>query len=90
MISLFISTPEVVIILFVVVLLFGADKIPDIAKGMAKGMRMVRDTTNDIKQEIAKSATDTDLTDTAQTLQKEVDEMKENLSQLTDSVSRKS
>lgn len=89
MIYLFISTPEVVVILFVVVLLFGTDKIPELARGIAKGIRMVKDTTNDIKHEITKSATDVDMIDTAQSLQKEVNEMKENLSNITGSVGRK-
>ena len=31
---LFISTTEIVFILFIAVIIFGADKIPDIAKGM--------------------------------------------------------
>ena len=43
-------------ILFIVVMVFGADKIPDIAKGMGKGMRTLKDATNDLKSEITKSA----------------------------------
>ena len=34
---------------------FGADKLPEIARGLGKGMRQVRDTTNDIKREINES-----------------------------------
>ncbi|MCL4168235.1 UNVERIFIED_CONTAM: hypothetical protein GTU68_029519, partial [Idotea baltica] len=37
-------------------MVFGADKIPEIAKGLGKGMRSLKDATNDIKQEITKSA----------------------------------
>jgi len=39
-----------------VILVFGADKIPSIAKGLGKGMRTLKDATNDIKGEIQKSA----------------------------------
>ena len=53
---LFIGGPEVMFILFIVVMVFGADKIPDIAKGLGKGMRQLKDATEDIKQEIQKSA----------------------------------
>ncbi len=37
-------------------LIFGADKIPEIARGLGKGMRQVKDATNDIKSEISKTA----------------------------------
>ena len=53
---LFIGTTEIMFILFIVVMVFGADKIPDIARGMGKGMRTLRDATNDLKSEITKTA----------------------------------
>ena len=34
-----IGTPEVIIILFVILLLFGAKKIPELAKGLGKGIK---------------------------------------------------
>ncbi len=37
-------------------MLFGADKIPEIARGLGKGMRQVKDATNDVKREINKTA----------------------------------
>ena len=55
-ISLFISGQEIVFVLFIVVMLFGADKIPEIARGLGKGMKTLRNATNDIKHEITKSA----------------------------------
>ena len=39
-------------------MVFGADKIPEIARGLGKGMRQVKDATNDIKKEINNSAKD--------------------------------
>ena len=39
---LFISGTEITFILFIVILVFGADKIPGIAKGLGKGMRTPR------------------------------------------------
>lgn len=53
---LFISTGEIAFILFMVVMLFGTDKLPEIARGLGKGMRQLRDATNDIKREINASA----------------------------------
>tara|TARA_B100000795_G_scaffold245252_1_gene210264 strand:- start:9696 stop:9980 length:285 start_codon:yes stop_codon:yes gene_type:complete len=53
---LFISGAEIGFILFFVLLIFGADKIPEIARGLGKGMRQVKDATNDIKSEISKTA----------------------------------
>ncbi|MGB3150215.1 MAG: twin-arginine translocase TatA/TatE family subunit [Maribacter sp.] len=53
---LFISGGEIFFIMFIVVMVFGADKIPGIAKGLGKGMRQLRDATDDIKKEIQRSA----------------------------------
>ena len=55
-IFLFIGGPEIVIIMFVVVMLFGSKKIPEIARGLGKGIRELKDASNDIKREISQSA----------------------------------
>ncbi|CAN5921818.1 hypothetical protein BH24BAC1_BH24BAC1_32970 [soil metagenome] len=46
---------EVVIILFVILLLFGAKKIPELARGMGKGIREFKDATSEIKRDIERS-----------------------------------
>ena len=53
---LFISGAEIFFIVFIVVMIFGADKVPEIARGLGKGMRQIKDATNDIKSEINKTA----------------------------------
>ena len=53
---LFISGGEIFVILVIVLMLFGADKIPEIAKGLGKGLRQLKDATNDIKKEITDTA----------------------------------
>ncbi|GGG92357.1 hypothetical protein GCM10011416_06580 [Polaribacter pacificus] len=53
---LFIGGPEIVVIGLLVVMLFGADKIPEIARGLGKGMRQLKDATNEIKREINDTA----------------------------------
>ena len=55
---LFISGAEIFIILVVVLVLFGAKKIPEIAKGLGKGMREFRKATDDIKKELNDSSSD--------------------------------
>ncbi len=55
---LFISGGEIFIIMVVVLLLFGANKIPEIARGLGKGMREFRKATDDIKREINESSSD--------------------------------
>jgi sec-independent protein translocase protein TatA len=43
---------EIIAILLVVLLLFGAKRIPEIARGLGKGIREFKDATNEIKQEL--------------------------------------
>ncbi|MEM7510654.1 MAG: twin-arginine translocase TatA/TatE family subunit [Bacteroidota bacterium] len=48
--------PEVFIILLVVLLLFGAKKIPELARGLGKGIREFKDASKEIKSEIEREA----------------------------------
>ena len=43
---------EMFIIIFVVLLLFGAKKIPELARGLGRGIREFKDATKEIKAEI--------------------------------------
>ncbi|MEM8968849.1 Sec-independent protein translocase subunit TatA/TatB [Tunicatimonas pelagia] len=43
---------EIMIILVFVLIFFGASKIPEIARGMGKGIREFKDATKEIKDEI--------------------------------------
>ncbi|WP_339754881.1 twin-arginine translocase TatA/TatE family subunit [uncultured Winogradskyella sp.] len=90
-ILLFIGGTEIVFVLFIVVLVFGADKLPEIARGMGKGMRTLRDATNDIKHEVTKSAKENNIidTDVAKDIQEEITKIKDDLSDFTGSVKRK-
>lgn len=52
-ISLFsLGTGEIVVILVIVLLLFGARRIPELARGMGKGIREFKDASSQIKREI--------------------------------------
>jgi len=44
--------PEIFVIIFAILLLFGAKKIPELARGMGKGIREFKDATKEIKDEI--------------------------------------
>ncbi len=65
---LFISGPEIFIVLIVILLLFGSKKIPEVAKGLGKGLKELKKATDDIKKEI----TDTDII-------KDVNDIKKNI-----------
>jgi sec-independent protein translocase protein TatA len=54
---LFIGGPEIIVVLLFIVMFFGSKKIPELAKGLGKAMREVKDASNDIKKEIRDSAT---------------------------------
>lgn len=89
-IFLFISGAEIVFILFIVVMIFGADKIPDIARGLGKGMRTLRNATNDIKHEITKSAESQGIdTDVTKDVEAEINKVKDDIESFTGSVKRK-
>ena len=45
------GTPEVIIILVVVLLLFGGRKIPELMKGLGKGMKEFKDASKGIESE---------------------------------------
>ncbi|MAD12338.1 MAG: sec-independent translocation protein MttA [Flavobacteriaceae bacterium] len=86
---LFISGAEIALIFFIVLLVFGADKIPSIARGMAKGITQIRHATNEIKSEIQKSSEiDGSSTSVAKKLNEEIKTAKKNMDELTDSIKR--
>ncbi|CAL2075958.1 twin-arginine translocase TatA/TatE family subunit [Tenacibaculum dicentrarchi] len=87
---LFIGGPEIFVILLIVVMLFGADKIPEIARGLGKGIRQVKDATNDIKKEINNSTNENGVnTDFVEDINKEVTKVKENIDDLTGPIKRR-
>jgi len=57
-IILSIGTGEIIFIIFVALMLFGSKRLPEMARGLAKGLKEVKKVTEDIKKEII---SDTDL-----------------------------
>ena len=87
---LFISGAEIAVVIFIVLMVFGADKVPEIARGLGKGMRQIKDATNDIKTEITKSAEKQGLDlDITKDVKKEIDKVKEDVNKITGPVKRK-
>lgn len=88
---LFISGAEIIFVFFIILLVFGADKIPSIARTLAKGMTQVRQATDEIKSEIKNTV---DIENPSETIskgiKKEVDDVKKGFDNLTDSVKRDS
>lgn len=80
---------ELVFIVFIILMLFGSDKIPEIARTMGKAMAQLKNATNDIKSEIQKGAEanglDTkSLSEMTGNINSEISKVKEDL--LSDSV----
>ncbi len=86
---LFIGGPEIFVIILIVVMLFGADKIPEIARGLGKGMRQIKDATNDIKKEINDSAKNQGIdTNFVKDINKEVNKVKDDIDDFTGPIKR--
>lgn len=50
------GTNEIIIILIIVLLLFGGRKIPELMRGLGKGVREFNDAKTNVKKEIEESA----------------------------------
>lgn len=46
------GTPEILVIFLLVLVLFGPDKLPELAKQIGKGMRQIRRASDDLKRQI--------------------------------------
>lgn len=47
-----IGMPELIVIFLVILLLFGSKRLPELAKGLGKGIREFKKATNEIKNEL--------------------------------------
>ena len=73
---------EVFIILLAIVLLFGSDQLPQLVKGLGKGIREINDAKNQIQNEIQKG------TGLSNDIAKRASEIKEEISQVEQTVKR--
>jgi sec-independent protein translocase protein TatA len=74
---LFISGQEIVILALAVLILFGSKKIPEMARGLGKGMREFRKAADDIKRELNDSAPEfsDDLKETGKNIKDSADDL---------------
>ncbi len=91
---LFISGAEIFIIMVIVVMLFGADKIPELARGLGKGMQQLKNATNEVKKEITDTAKNQGIdTEFTRDIQNEVKKIKnkvqDNIDDFTGPIKRK-
>jgi sec-independent protein translocase protein TatA len=54
---------EIMVVLLFVLLFFGSKSIPDLARGLGKGLREIREASENIKREIEKGVNDVSNTD---------------------------
>lgn len=86
---LFISGQEIFVVLIIVVMLFGADKIPEIARGLGKGIRQVKDSTNEIKKEINETSNNSPLnSEVTKDINENIDEVKDTIKDITGPIKR--
>ena len=86
---IFISGAEIVFVFFIILLIFGADRIPSIARSLAKGMTQVKNATNEIKAEIQKSADIDPSKSITSEFSKEIDKVKDDFDEISGSIKRK-
>jgi len=88
---------EIFFIILVVLMLFGSDKIPDIARTLGKGMQQLKNATNDIKSEIHNSAdidgikksfTEIGTSETTTEIQGQIEKVKEDIEDMSGPIKR--
>lgn len=77
---------ELVFIIFIAIMLFGADKIPEVARTLGKGMQQLKNATDDIKTEIHKTAAENGLDTQSLTggFSEEINKVKENFNKIVE------
>ena len=75
---------EFIFIIFIILMFFGSDKIPEMARALGKGMAQLRNATNDIKSEIHRNVNDVGIDPNALTggISEEISKAKEGFSKM--------
>lgn len=76
---------ELMVIVLVILIFFGSDKIPEIARGLGKGIKTVRNAANDVKREVMESA---EKNDDLKDLKETFEEGKKKLEEVAGSIKR--
>jgi len=83
----FISGAELVFVFMVVLLVFGANRLPEIARTLAKGIQQVKNASRDFRQELEQPE-EAQGFDTKE-LRKEVEDLKKEINEITGTVKRR-
>lgn len=62
---LMIGTGEIIVIVLVVLLIFGGKKIPELMKGLGKGMRSFKEGVNGVEDAVSEDVMESDKSDSA-------------------------
>ena len=68
---LFLDAPELIVIALVFLLLFGGKKIPELMKGLGKGVKSFKEGLNDVENEIKDATKETTKEDKKDSLKKD-------------------
>lgn len=79
------SFMELAIILLIAVLIFGPNKLPEIARGLGQGVRKMKEATEDIKREIINQ---TEQNNSINEIKKEVEEAKNEIKEIEGTIKR--
>ena len=88
---------ELFVIILLVLMLFGSDKVPEMARNIGRGMQQLKHATNDIKSEINRSAEVQDIKKTIteigadnahKDMQQEVDKLKQDVEDVSGPIKR--
>src|SRR6201996_8835823 len=69
-----IGGPEMILIVFVALLLFGGDKLPELARGLGKGIRDFKDASEGVKREITNQIDSFEAKRSEEAAQKKIEE----------------
>ncbi len=83
---------EFIFIIFIILMFFGSDKIPEMARALGKGIAQLKNATNDIKSEIHQSVKDggVDLDSLTGGISEEISKAKEGFSKMVNESETKS
>ena len=84
---IFISGAEIIFVFMVVLLVFGAKKVPDIAKTLGKSVQQVKNASKDFRKEIENTASNQSI-DTKEIVD-EVQNIKTEINKIKNTVTRK-
>jgi sec-independent protein translocase protein TatA len=74
-----VSGGEFLVILLFILMFFGSKNIPDLARGLGRGYRQLKDATNSIKREIQTGASDINIKDIGDSIKRPLDKHIEDL-----------